>query len=275
MTIKRPKAITYLTILLSLFLAVVSFEGIFIPSTYERETVSLADQGIGQDIFDLFFVVPLLLISLHFTLKKRRTAIYMLTGTVLYILYSFFIYSFGIHFNRLFLLYCFTLGLSFYLFIMLIIEFNKQKIKDWFEDRVPLKSTALFFIIIAVMFYLLWFSDIIPAIVNNSVSKSVSDYNLLVNPVHVMDIAFMLPGLIIISILLIKRHSFGYIFAPVFLVFIILLSFSLIAMAIMLNVKNVSEDLSLVGIFGILAAISFVYLIIFMKRIKNSTLIKT
>jgi len=118
MKINHLKIITILTIILSLVLAVVSFYGIFIPNTYIRETASMAAQGIGQDIFDLFFVIPLLLISLFLVHKEKRTALFIFSGTVLYILYSFFIYCFGLHFNNLFLLYCTTLGLSLYTFIL-------------------------------------------------------------------------------------------------------------------------------------------------------------
>jgi hypothetical protein len=118
------------------------------------------------------------------------------------------------------------------------------------------------------MFYLLWFKDIIPAIMENSIPKNVRDYDLLVNPVHVLDIAFILPGLIITSILIMKKYSMGFILSPIFLVFIILMVFSLSAMVAMLKVRGVSEDISIAGIFIILAIVSLIFLYIFMKRIK-------
>ena len=105
---------------------------------------------------------------------------------------------------------------------------------------------------------------------NNSVPASVSSYNLLVNPVHVMDLSFILPGLIIVSVLLIRKKPPGYIFVPVFLVFIILLSLALAAMTIMLVLRNVSEDFSLAGIFGVLAIISIIFLIVLLKRLKKN-----
>jgi hypothetical protein len=172
----------------------------------------------------------------------------------------------------MFVFYCFTLGSSFYLFVLLITELYRFDIKSWFENRLPLKSIASLLIIIALMFYGLWFSDILPAIFNNSVPESVSNYSLLTNPVHVLDISFMLPGLIITSVLLIKRKKTGFILAPILLVFTIMLSLSLIAMAVLLKVRNVSENLSLVWIFSLLAISSCIFLYLFLRRVKQITI---
>jgi hypothetical protein len=271
MKLKNSTAIIYLSVFLALFLTVVSFSGAFISLTYRRETISLAVQGMGQDIFDLFIVVPVLLISLFFSTRGSRKAIFIFGGTVLYIVYSFFIYSFGVHFNNLFLLYCFTLGSSFYLFILIIVELVDADVENWFDDVVPVGSTAAFLIVIAIMFYYLWFSDIIPAILSNTIPKSVSDYNLLINPVHVMDLSFVLPGLILTAVMLIKKHRTGLVLAPLFLVFIILLSLALITMAVMLNIRNISEDFSLVLIFGVLAVISTIYIYVLLRRMKSTS----
>lgn len=274
MKLRHPISIINLTVILALLLTVVSFSGIFIAEIYQRETLSMAAQGVGQDIFDLFIIVPLLLISLFYATKGIREALIILGGSVFYTMYSFFIYSFGIHFNALFIFYCFTLGASFYLFVLIITEFVDSDVENWFGKNPPVKSTALFFVLVAVMFYIIWFSDIIPAMLSNSIPKSVSSETLIVNPVHVMDLAFVLPGLILTSFLLIKKRRLGFILTPILLIFIIQLSLALIAMAVMLNIRNISEDLSLVGIFVILAVISLIFLTMFMRKMKNQNVMK-
>lgn len=266
----QVKIIVILTIVLAVTLAIVSYYGVFVPGTYERDSASMAAQGIGQDIVNLFFVLPLLLISLLFWMKKgNRAALYVYSGTVFYILYSFIIYCFGVYFNSLFLLYCIILGLSLYLFIIVIYQFHDTDVLNWFEDKIPVKTIGVYLIIIAVMFYVLWLRDIIPAIMNNTVPKSVSDYNLLVNPVHVIDIAIALPGLIITAVLLIRKHRLGYIFTPILLIFVILLTIALIGMVIMLDIKGISEDISLVYIFAVLAVVSTVFLVSFLKNLRS------
>jgi len=149
----------------------------------------MAAQGIGQDFVDLFIVVPILLISLVYMRKNNKTATLLFGGTIFYILYSFIIYCFGVHFNQLFLIYCATLGLSLYIFIIYMMEMHKTEIQNWFKETMPNKLFSYFLIIVAVLFYLIWLKDVIPAIIGSYTPKLISDNNLLVNPVHVIDIA--------------------------------------------------------------------------------------
>ncbi len=260
--------IKFLTILLSVLLAIVSYMGAFVEGTYEREVASLGAQGIGQDLVNLFFVVPVLLISFFLMQRHNKAAIFVYGGTVFYILYSFIVYCLGIHFNQLFILYCGILGLSFYLFIFFIYSLNQLDIKSWFNTGIPKKLMGYYLIIVALIFYILWLSDIFPAVINNTIPKSVSDYKLLVNPVHVIDLSIALPGLIISSILLIKNKKFGYIFAPVFLVFTIILTIALAAMVYVVWLKGLNEDPSIAIIFMVLACISSSLLFLYLKKLK-------
>ncbi|MBN2104908.1 hypothetical protein JW835_12780 [bacterium] len=265
------KIIVILTIILSLTLAIVSYFGAFVPDTYARDEESMAVQGMGQDLVGLFAVVPLLLVSLALVLKHRKTAYFIFCGTVFYILYSFFIYSFGVHFNRLFLLYCVILGTSLYIFILILIQLNRLPVDTWFSEKTPARTIGIYLIIIACMFYLLWLKDVIPAIMNNTVPETVSNYNLLVNPVHVLDMAIVLPGLVITAVLLMKKNRLGLVLTPVLLVFILILAVALAVMVIMMKIKGVSDDTSVAGIFTVIAVISTVILLIFLKSMKKST----
>jgi hypothetical protein len=202
-------------------------------------------------------------------LKGSKAAVFIYGGTLFYLLYSFVIYCFGVHFNRLFLLYCFTLGFSLYAFILLLHELSGMDVNNWFEEHATVLPLGIFLIIISMMFYLLWLKDIIPAIWRNTVPQSVTDYNLLVNPVHVLDIAIALPGLIITAILLLKRRRLGYILASMALVFIIILAIALLAMVLVLQLRGITEDLSIAAIFLIIALVSIVFLILFLRKIKT------
>ncbi|MBN2011639.1 hypothetical protein JW960_20080 [candidate division KSB1 bacterium] len=262
------KVILVLCIILAISLSIASYFGAFIPATYEQDAPSMAAQGIGQDMVDLFLVVPLLLSSLFFMLRNNKSAHFILTGTLFYVVYSFFIYSFGVHFNQMFLIYCLTLGVSLYAFILMLYQLGSRDVENWFKEKLPVRSIGILLIVIAVMFYLLWLKDVVPAILAHTVPPSISNYNLLVNPVHVLDLAIALPGLIIAAILLMKKNRFGFILAPVFLVFIIILTMALAGMVLMLNMKAISDDTSLMGVFIVLAIISAGFLFLALRNIK-------
>jgi len=263
----QMKILVVLSIALAAVVAVASYFGIFVSGTYERETASLAAQGVGQDIVNLFLAVPLLILSLIFMLRKCRFAFFIYGGTVFYILYSYVIYSLGIHFNSLFLLYCIILGLSIYSFILLAHELSTRDIKEWFNNKVPVRADGFYLLFVSLMFYFLWLKEIIPAVLNNTIPKSVSDYKLLVNPVHVIDIAFVLPGLIIIAVMLMKKNRYGYILTPIALVFVIILAVALAAMVVMEKVRELSDEGSVAVIFVVLAVISALFLFLFLKNL--------
>jgi len=274
MSDSQLRTITILTLIMLVFLSFASVFGIFVDITYARETTSMAAQGMGQDIVDLFLVVPTVIITLIMMKRNKRIATLIFGGLVFYILYSFIIYSMGVHFNLMFLVYCFTLGTSSYLFIFYFYKLSRIDVKGWFNEKTPNQGLAIVFIVVAAMFYMLWLKDVIPAIINNEVPKSVSNYDLLVNPVHVIDIAFALPGLIITAILLLNKHNLGYILAPIALVYIIVLAIALAAMVIMTHIRGISEDISIAVIFIILSIVSTGFLWAFLRKIKpanNST----
>jgi hypothetical protein len=262
------RTITILSVLLAVSLAVVSFSGAFIPRTYDREVPSMAAQGTGQDIVNLFLVVPLLILTLVFAHKKSRVAVFVFGGTVFYVLYSFVVYAFGVHFNSMFLLYCATLGLSLYLFILFMMGMSEREVEGWFGPGLPSRFIGGYLILVAVMFYLLWLKDTLPAVLGGSVPSSVSDYDLLVNPVHVLDMAVALPGLIIAALLLVRKQRLGYILAPIALVFTVILAIALTGMVLMVKARRIGEDASIAGIFVVLAVVSTILLVLFLKKMK-------
>jgi hypothetical protein len=264
---EHKKAIVILSTVLAAALAVVSFFGAFDAATYELDAASMAAQGAGQDLVDLVLVVPLLVLSLIFMLRNNRIASFIFAGTVFYILYSFCIYAFGVYFNKFFLLYCLILGSSLYLFVLAILGLNRMDVQNWFGEKVPTRLTGVYLLLISVLFYMLWLKDVVPAILKNTMPKTVSDYNLLVNPVHVLDLSIALPGLALTAVLLMKKRRLGYILAPVLLVFLIILSIALAGMVMMAKARGIAEDMSIAVIFVVLAVISIVFLYLFLKNI--------
>lgn len=264
---ENRKAIVILSGVIAAALALVSFFGAFDAVTYERDAPSMAAQGAGQDLVDFVLVVPLFVLSLVFMLRNSRIASFIFSGTVFYIAYSFFIYAFGLHFNKFFLLYCLVLGSSLYLFILVILELASMDVRNWLGEKVPIRLTGGYLLLISALFYMLWLKDVIPAVLKNTIPKNVSDYNLLVNPVHVLDLSIVLPGLVLTAVLLVKKRRLGYVLAPVLLVFVIILAITLAGMVMMTKARGIMEDMSIAVIFLVLAVISMVFLYLFLKNI--------
>lgn len=258
-----------LTILLAISLAVVSVAGAFLPSTYERDSASMAAQGAGQDMVDLFLAVPMLLITFYYASKGNRKGLLLYGGVLVYILYSFVIYAFGVHFNRFFLLYCATLGLSLYAFIIFMRGVRHVELDRWFEGA-PVKLISLFLVLVALIFYGLWLSSVLPATFGNSIPEEISDNDFLVNPIHVIDMAFALPAVLIGAFHVWKKRALGYLIAALALVFIVQLTIALAVMVIMLVIREISEEYTVAIIFGVVCVISVWLLILLFRRLDQS-----
>jgi|LFRM01.2.fsa_nt_gb hypothetical protein len=270
MTEKNPGKIALaLSLPVSVLLIIASYFGVFIENTYSRETLTLAAQGIGQDIVNLFIISPLLLITSFLAYKKNKAAMHIWSGAIFYLIYSYAIYTFAIHFNSLFIVYCFILGLSFYSFMYFILSQINEPVIDWYSSNIPIKTISVFLIVIAILFYFLWLSEIIPALIKNEIPKSVTENGILTNPVHVLDLSVVLPGLLITAIFLLKKKSLGFLLAPAMLMFCILMSLAIGGMVIAMRMKGIESDVSLTIIFGFITLMSTIILVMFLKSIKK------
>ena len=259
--------ILILSIPLAILTTIVSYAGIFIDSTYTKETTLYASQGIGQDIVNLFVVVPILIVAALFAYRKSRSGLFIWSGAIFYLAYSYTIYSFGLHFNYLFIAYCVILGLSFSSLVYFVITSLPVNVSEWFSNKASTKSTGIFLIVIALLFYFIWLSEIIPAILLNQIPKSVAESGLLINPVHVLDIAICLPALLFTGIALIRRRSIGFLLAPTMLIFCIFMAIAIAAMVLVMKSKGLESNMVLFSVFGIITCVSIIILIRYMRNL--------
>ena len=265
---KKDFNILLLSVPLAILTAIVSYAGVFVESTYARENSLYAAQGIGQDIVNLFIVVPILLFAAFFAWRKSKLGLLIWSGAVFYLAYSYTIYSFGLHFNNLFIAYCLILGLSFYSLVYFLISSLRENVSQWFASDVSTKPTGIFLVVIAVLFYFIWLSEIIPAILINATPKSIIESGLLINPVHVLDIAICLPALIVTGIALIKKKNIGFLLAPTMLLFCIFMAVAIAAMLITMKAKGLDTNLVLTAIFGFITLLSSFFLVRYLWKLK-------
>jgi hypothetical protein len=262
------KKLIILTLPLAILIAVASIFGIFFEDIYSKEAPEYAAQGVGQDIINLVVVMPILVIATILILKGSRVWQFVWLGSMIYAVYSYTVYCFGVHFNALFLMYCGIMGLSFYLLIGFLISMKPEVIKSWFDDETPINMTTIFLFIVALLFYFIWLSDILPALINGEVPELVQEYELPTNPIHVLDISIALPGVILSAILLRKKHALGYVLVPAFVIFIIVMAVAIGGIVVVTIYKGFEGDLSLTIIFAIIALINSAIFISLIKHVK-------
>jgi hypothetical protein len=134
-------------------------------------------------------------------------------GLLGYSVYTFAIYAFAVHFGPLFLLYVAVFGLSIYALVVGLSRLDYERVKESFSARVPRRSASYLLMAIGGFFYLVWLWAVVPALVAGRVPDDLVKAGLLVNPVHVLDMAVFLPAMLLAGALLLRRRAMGYVLA--------------------------------------------------------------
>ncbi|HTJ44619.1 MAG TPA: hypothetical protein VL463_21085 [Kofleriaceae bacterium] len=212
-------------IVVAILLALVSLGGLVVPDAYARETAAWTAQAIGQDWFDLVIAAPWLVVC-GVMARRRPTWKAILAGAYAYTIYELFIYAFGVHFNALFLLYCATLGSASFALIALIGEVPAQR---------GGKLAGGFLVGIGAVFGLLWLAEDVPALLHRTAPASLDETGLFTNPVHVIDLSFVLPLHVAIGISAWRGGALGTRYAPVVLSFGALMAASIGGMLVVMR----------------------------------------
>jgi hypothetical protein len=217
--------------------SVVSVRGLEVQlygkGVYHDMSAEVAPQGIAHDVVTLFFGIPLLLISLFIFRRDSLKGKILLTGVLGYFLTTYMFFTLMAMYNQLFLLWVVILSLCFHGFFVMFSGLKDDEVARSISSRFPSRWLGGFLIFCAVSIGLLWLSVVVPPAVGGTIPVQVEHYTTLV--VQALDLSIGLPAAFIAGILVLKKRSFGYKLASVYIVFLSLLmtalSAKIIAMA--------------------------------------------
>ena len=204
---------------------------------YNQETSVLFDQATAQDVVTLLPVAPLLAYLAVSARRGSLSAFLCLPGLLAFTVYNYAIYAFSIHFGPLFLVWVAILGLSIFALVGALATADMPAIKQRFAGRA-MPRPAWLLIVVAVLFLLLWLSEIVPSLLAGDPSRSARDWNVPTNPVHVLDLAFFLPAAVTSGILLLRRRPLGYATAAGQLVWIALTCVPILITPLVANARG-------------------------------------
>lgn len=244
--------------------------GLLSDVIYTRETENWAAQAIGQDFVNALVAYPTLLITAFLAQRGSLHARLIWLGVLAYSVYTYAIYCFSVSFGPLFLLYVAIFGLSVYALVGALARTDPELVKSHFRPASPRSSTSLVLIGIASAFYVLWLSEVIPAMIANQPPDSLVEAGLATNPVHVLDMAIFLPALLFAGISLRRQRSWGYVLAPVLLVTLVLLSLGIILTIPVLDARGQPAPWGVAAAIGVIVVIVSVVLVRFLQALRPS-----
>ncbi|MEP6479739.1 MAG: hypothetical protein ABJB03_10130 [Rhodoglobus sp.] len=192
--------------------------GLLIPGViYGRETPTLYDSAIAQDLVSVFLLAPVTVVLAVRAMRGSLKSWLCLLGVLAFTVYNYVIYTFSVQFGPLFLVWVAILGLSVFAFVGGLAALNASPLRF---DHAAIRTTGWFIGGTAALFALLWLSEIVPDLVAGRPSTSASAWNVPTNPVHVLDLALFVPGMLASAVLLMRRRQIGYATAAAILTFI-------------------------------------------------------
>jgi hypothetical protein len=229
-----------------------SLLGLLTSWPYQQETQNWALQAQGQDVGKLIAVVVLVVSTIRVRHGSFR-ATQLWIGTLFYLLYADVVYTFAVHFGRLFLVYVAILGLLVYSLIAAL----RASVRP---SRYPLGAARVFaaWVLIGTgaLFTLLWLTELVPASISGELSPSTEAAGLIVNPVHVIDLSVLLPGMIFIGVLALRRNLTGLFLTLPALVFTALMGLSIIAAMVLIAVSGDASALVLMVMVAVVVGAS-------------------
>lgn len=231
--------------------AMASLLGLFADWPYQFETENWALQAQGQDVGNLLAVVVLLVATIRMRAGSVRAA-QVWVGAQFYLLYAYLVYAFALHLGRLFLVYVAVLSLIAFSLIAALPAALRVPTTGRVRAR---RFGGAVLIGTGALFALLWLSELVPALVSGEVPASLELAGLIVNPVHVIDLSVVLPGMIVVGVLGIRGTPTGALTLPL-LVFSTLMGLSIVAAMILITAAGPVGSVIPAILVGVVVAVS-------------------
>lgn len=211
-----------LSIVAALLAAGGSVAGLVVPGIYAPLTPVFLPQALAQDLANLVLIVPMWLVLAPLALRGSLRAYLLWLGVLAFTVYNYVIYTFSIPFGPLFLPWVAVLGLSLYALIGGLAALDHKAVAAAFTSRRAVVVAAWSLMVMAILFGLLWLSEDVPALRAGLRPQSLVDMALPTNPVHILDLAFFLPAVLMVGVLLLRRRPMAHSFAPPLIAFLVL-----------------------------------------------------
>jgi len=267
-TIQNRSTAYVLSGALALVAGIVAAVGAFNRGIF-RDPPMTAGNAQGTSIVILAVAVPLLIGSMIVARHESKRADIVWLGSLGYLLYNSVLFTFAATFNRLFLAYVAMFGLALWSVVILLTKVDPQEIKGGASRRMPVRLIGGYLLATALLFALAWMRDILPALIHNTLPKSLDKSVMLSNPVEILDLSISLPLLALAGVWVWQRRAWGYLLAGVLLVTFTIETLSVAVDQVFGHRADPTQSLGAVPLMAALTVIGLVMTGIYMWHLRR------
>lgn len=227
----RFKSAYILSAVIAALIIVASAGGLFLDGLY-RDNTWATTQFRGSDVVRLVVTAPVLVAALVLAWRGSPRAQLVWLGTLWLAVYDYAFYLFGAAFNDFFLIYVALFALSILALIFALPQVDANAIGRQFQARTPVKWIGGYMLFIAVFLGGLWIAQSLSFVVTGQLPQSIVDSGHPTGIVFALDLALLVPGMVLGALWLWQRRSWGYVLAAIMLVKGTIYPLALIGMAV-------------------------------------------
>lgn len=231
----------------------------FSGRVYGGETAVLADAAIAQDLAGIAVALGILVLDRLPGTGARS----LWLGALGFFAYNYAIYAFSLHFGPLFLVWVAVLGLSSFAALGGLVHVLGP---DLPKPPEAARATGWYLMGAAVIFALLWLSEIVPDLIAGRPSTSAAAWLVPTSPVHVLDLAFFLPATFVAGVAVLRRRPYGALLAVPALTWLALTCLPIFATPLVAVGRGHSASFAVYGSIGAVFVASLVFLGIEVRR---------
>lgn len=195
-----------------------------IVGDFYRDAPFWAQQARGIDLATLLIAVPLLVIGLWTARHGSSLGRLLVVGGLLYMIYNYVIYATSVEMNPLAAAYIAILGLAVWSLALDLLDGGLAIAAQPVIRRLPRRLSAWVLLIVAVLFGLLWLSQIAAFTLTGTRPPDLDRAGIPANPVYALDLAIFLPLAVVAAVGLLRGNVLAGAFALPMLVWVVLTS---------------------------------------------------
>lgn len=206
-----------LSAIIGVLALVASAGGLFVEGLYRDKTWT-SSQLRGNDLVTLIVVVPLLVAAMVHSRRGSQRAQLVWLGSLAYMLYNYAFYLFGAAFNDYFLIYAALLALTILTFLFALPTIDAAGIGRQFRLRTPVRWISVYLLLIAVFLGGMWITQSLRFVATGEVPPVIIDSEHPTSVVFALDLALLVPFLVVAAIWLWQHRPWGYVLGAILLV---------------------------------------------------------
>lgn len=261
----RPLPVWY-TLLLAGVLLFATGYGLLVKGAYpapDGVRPTLPETLRGQDLVTLLSAIALVWGALRARAGSLAGHIVWLAVT-LYVAYTYLMYVVA-PYNDVLLAYIAAIGLATYGLINGLVRLDATAVAEAFAD-VPRRGVAWFLLVVGTLFTTLWLVDIL-SVWPGGIPESLFVYDIP-SIVHVLDLAIVMPLLILTGVLLLRDHPIAPVLAAIVLVKTLTLGLALLSMNLFIAASTGTLDPAETALWTPVVAVTLGWLVFGARRMQ-------